>query len=253
MICTKGDGSFWCKSETMNSKSKFDLDNEYRSLLSSLMDEALEVYRQYEYEDFTCSVYSVSYKRSLNWFYEGPLPRFEEDSRGIKEQEKLRKGTKNYFEIYKENGRIKKVVSYCGGSLDVTYFAVYRGNKRFLLPFSDEWKGRYPTYVIVAEYDDGEIAKEYLVNNTQIVFWRYEKLSFSEYFVETINYVAEGRVPLLGFESFTFSLSEEPHFSGIKSFNWQEELACSKKGLPYSSMLPEHIVCTNGDGSFWCK
>ena len=226
----------------MPSESKFDLDKEYRSRLSSLMEEALEVYRQYEYDDFPEGGYSVSYKRNSNWFYESPLPRFEESSRGIKEHEKLRKGTKNYFEIYKENGRIMKVVSYCESSRDVTYFAVYRGNKRFLLPFSDEWKGRYPTYIIAAEFDEGEITKEYLVNDSQIVYRGYEKLTGSDYFVELINYVPNGKYPILGFESFTFSPSDEPHFSGKKAYYWDEEYSQSRNCLTYSSELPDHMI-----------
>ena len=78
----------------MNSISKFDLDNEYRSRLSFLKDEALDVFRQYEYDDFEDVDFPKSYKRNVDWFLEGPLHCFEESSRGIKEHEKLRKGTK---------------------------------------------------------------------------------------------------------------------------------------------------------------
>ena len=227
----------------MDKESKYDLDENYRIMLSDLISETLEVYRQYDYADFEEGNYSVSYKRGNDRFLEGPFPHIQEAKRGIKEHDKLRRGTKNYYSIYRENGRLKKAASYITGERDVTYFAVYRNDKRYLLPFSEEWKGRYPTYVIVAEYSESEIVREYLVMNGQIVYYGYYKLSPSEYSVEIINYVSNGKYPVLGYEEYRFS-DEGGICKETRSYLWHEEYSCSAKGLPYTPELPKHLVKT---------
>lgn len=227
-------------------KSKYDLDNEYRLMLKSLMEDAQAVCRQYEYGDFADGDYSVSYKRNKNWFLEGLVPRLRDEKQGVKERDKLRKGTKNYYAVYRdEQGLIKKAVSYVGGEADVTYFAVYKGNKRYLLPFSDDWQGRYPTYTIVAEYSGCEIIKEYMADDSQIVYYGYEKRSEEEYRVEVINYIPNGAYPVNAYEVFTVSLVNGIEYSDERSYSWYDEFNCQRKGLPYMQELPEHMIAAD--------
>ena len=84
----------------MNHRSKYDLTPEYRTKLVGLINDALDVYRQYEYAEYTDGAYSISYKRNRDWFLEGLLPRIQDEKRGVNEHEKLRKGTKNYYSIF---------------------------------------------------------------------------------------------------------------------------------------------------------
>lgn len=226
----------------MTDRSKYDLTPEYRTKLVGLINDALDVYRQYEYADFTDGDYSVSYKRNGDWFLEGLLPRIKNEKRGFIERDKLRKGTKNYCAIFRDDGIIRKIVSFIDGSLDVSYYAVYKGNRRYLLPFSDVWKGRYPTYIIVAEYGGEEIIREYMVQDAQIVFDSYVRIAPTEYQVERINYVPKGTYPVLGCDTLTVSAGSEAVFSEQKSYSWYDEFSCSKKGVPFSPDLPKCMM-----------
>lgn len=171
------------------------------------------------------------------------IPRLRDEKQGVKERDKLRKGTKNYYAVYRdEQGLIKKAVSYVGGEADVTYFAVYKGNKRYLLPFSDDWQGRYPTYTIVAEYSGGEIIREYMADDSQIVYYGYEKRSEEEYRVEVINYIPNGDYPVNAYEVFTVSLVNGIEYSDERSYSWYDEFNCQRKGLPYTQALPESMI-----------
>ena len=226
----------------MYMQSKYDLIPEYRTMLADLINDALDVYRQYEYSDFTDGDYSVSYKRTGDWFLEGPLPRIKDEERGFIERDKLRKGTKNYFAIFRDDGTIRKISSFVDGSLDVSYYAVYKENRRYLLPFSDVWKGRYPTYIIVAEYDGEEIIREYMILEAQIVYNSYVRITPTEYEVERINYAPKGTYPVLGCDTFIVSTGSEAVFSEQRSYSWHEEFSCSKKGIPFSPNLPECMM-----------
>lgn len=226
----------------MNHRSKYDLTPEYRTKLVGLINDALDVYRQYEYAEYTDGAYSISYKRNRDWFLEGLLPRIQDEKRGVNEHEKLRKGTKNYYSIFRDDGIIRKIASFVDGSLDVSYYAVYMGNRRYLLPFSDAWKGRYPTYIIVAEYDGGEIIREYMVMEAQIVFDSNVRIAPTEYQVERINYIPNGKCPVMWCDTFVVSAGSEVVFSERKSYSWYEEFSCSKKGIPFSPDLPECMM-----------
>ena len=227
----------------MSRKSSFDLDNEYRLMLKGLLDDALDTYSLYEYSDFTDRDFTVSYKRGDGWFLEGLISMLKDKKCGIKERNTLRKGTKNYHAIFRdENGLIRKVNKYVNGSVDVTFFAVYKENKRYLLPFSDKYKCRYPTYVIVTEYADRSIIREYMVESTQIVYTSYEKLSDNEYKVEEINYVPDGEYPVLECEIYVISVGLVAEYRDRKGYSWYDEFNCIKKGITYAAELPEHIV-----------
>lgn len=212
----------------MFDKSSYDLNNEYRSLMTALIKEATDVRDQYKYDDFPNEDYSVSYIKNDDWYLETDLKR-----KGIKEYNTLRKGTKNYRIIYRNQGIIKKIDIVDQGDKDVTYFAVYRNNKRYLLPFDEKYRTHYPTYVIVTEYRDDYIYREYMVNDAQIVFEQYSKISETEFSFIKINYIPNGKYPVngcsVGITNADYSYTIE------KSYCRYDEFNCIRKSIPFEN------------------
>ena len=222
-------------------KSQYDLDDIYRNQLISLMRDAASVARQYSYEDLEGCVGVESFMRNINWFLEGLLPKMERYNRGVREHQRLRGNCKNYYAIYRENGLLRKVICYVDGDKDMTFYVVYKGNRRYLLPFSDGSKTPYPFYTIVTEFAGNEVKREYLVHDNQIIYYAYNNHSNTQYKVEVINYVQGGKYPVLSYESGIIDVVNLAYKRDEKVYSWYQEYSCSKKDEPYTILLPEHM------------
>ena len=163
------------------------------------------------------------------------------NNKKIKERETLRKGSKNYFAIYRQEDQIKKVVSFVDGKEDVAYYAVYIDNKRYLIPFSDIYRNRYYTYIIVAEYNGDRIIREYMVNNVQIVFYEYDYLSDNKVSVKYINYIPKSRFPVN--HCIEGIISNGNSFIELTSYIGYDEYKCNEKKTNYENKnLPSFLV-----------
>ena len=67
---------------------------------------------------------------------------------------------------------------------------------RYLFPYSDGG-GFYPTHTYVTKYEDNCVVEEYMVNGSLIIHETYTKNSSGEIDYNYINYVSDGKYPVL--------------------------------------------------------
>jgi hypothetical protein len=141
----------------------------------------------------------------------------------IKEQLKLRSGSKNYLTIYNANDQLVKIDHFNNEKLDVVFLANYVADKRYLFPFFSDG-GSYPTYTYVTRYTSGIVSEEYMVNSGQIVYERYEKLNENEMDYLKINYVPAGKFKVLDYEKGIFGCSVPITYNQIEQKTWLDEI-----------------------------
>ena len=138
-----------------------------------------------------------------------------------KEAEKISRTCQYYNKIYRVDGKVAKVECYIGGHdrLSKTYIAYYEENTRYLFPLRGDRKDPVPRHIFVATVKDGNIHEEYHVDGKQII---YEKYGYSQkdrvdYYY--INYVPEGKEPILG-ETEGYFLRQSMDFVETYAFTW---------------------------------
>lgn len=228
-----------------NNRSDFDLNHHYKALLLSLIDETNDVYNQARLED--CNLYdnvTISYRRNVErWYMEGEIIKAQLKRTKIEEHERLRKGTKNYFAIYRHSGKILKVESFVNGEKDVTWHAFAHNNKRYLIPFDKDGKKKYG-YSIVSELSNGFIRSEYLVNDSQICYYEYNRISVTEVSVIYINYIPKSTYPVSYCDAGIVYDGEL--YSQQQEYIGYEEFKCKEKGVSYADIsIPDCIVRQN--------
>ena len=212
--------------------SKYDLTDDMKNYLITLMNETLEYKSTYRYEEYDISNADVVYVRNLldlsTGIDEGLAMLYKMQRYKIKEQKKLRAGTKNYNAKYYENGVLKKIDCFVNGSFDLQYMASYHGKKRYLIPFQENGNPDYThTHVLV---QDDDIVEEYEVNNAIIIYRRYFKVSESKYDYLCIYYIPKGQHPVNGCEIGSFEVTDKITYKEEQCFYWFMEVDALKKG-----------------------
>ena len=137
---------------------------------------------------------------------------------GLKESQKLRAGCKNYLQIFREHdGRILQIKSIKGGEVDCIHQACYEGDAMYLFPFS-KGGGYYPTYSYVSKSCGGFVQEEYMVDGKQIIYESYKEEGGKVKY-ESINYVVDGKVPLLSSQSGEFTF-DPLSYKILSEYSW---------------------------------
>lgn len=141
-------------------------------------------------------------------FSEGIFFSYERQKKGVKEQPKLRKGTKHYLRLVRKDGRLLRVDKYHDGEIDVVHLAQYVDGVRYLFPFQDGG-GYYPTYTYVTHWENQQPSMEFWVDGGQILRWTYDYREDGSVSVCYINAVPDGSVPILSRGSDVFIPGDE--------------------------------------------
>ena len=152
----------------------------------------------------------------------GFMARFIRQNKKVSEKQKIRKDSKNYFKIYKQNNIIKRVDKIINGKIDVIFIAYFDNNLRIYKPFSSSGNS-YPTYSYITEFANGEVSNEYMINNLQIVLEAYEKVKENIWNYLILNYVPSGKYPVLSLEKGVFSIDQNITYTNKHSEYWYEK------------------------------
>jgi hypothetical protein len=89
------------------------------------------------------------------------------------ETHKLRKGTKNYFRIVRQNGKIVRIDCFVDEKCDTILLLHYEGNKRFAFPYLENGEISQ-SYIQVQEYNDqNEVVNEILIRSRAVTYYTY--------------------------------------------------------------------------------
>jgi len=147
---------------------------------------------------------------------------FHKQKHKIKEQSKLRIGSKHYMRIISHNNRPVKIESFGNGKIDVVFLVCYENDKRYLFPFWTDGSS-YPTYTYVTRYKNGIVVEEYAVNSSQIVYEKYEKIDENKTLFTQVNYVPEGKSKVLSYEKGIFDHSSTITYSSMERTAWFDQ------------------------------
>lgn len=152
----------------------------------------------------------------------GLISEFHKQKYKIKEQSRLRNGSKHYLRIVSQNNRPAKIESFVNGDIDVVFLVCYENNKRYLFPFHATGDS-YLTYTHVARYVDDIVVEEYAVDSQQIVYEKYEKIDENQTLFLQINYVPTGKYKVLSYEKGVFDHSTTITYRSMERQSWFEQ------------------------------
>lgn len=171
-----------------------------KNYLKSLIQTSNNKFKQFKYieiNDDSCDIY---YMPTKNQNYIGLQLGLSEQARlmkyNIQESTKIRSNSKNYIKIYKKDNKILKIEKFNNGKFDCTYLACYENEYRYLFPYT-ETGHKYPTYLCVSRFENNKVAEEYMVQSNQIIYSKYGKQKDGKVNYYYINYVPEGKAPIL--------------------------------------------------------
>ena len=212
--------------------SKYDLADDVRNYLIDLFEETQAIIKENQFHSCDCSSAEITYARNINDFItgkcEGIDALYSVQKHKIKEQPKLRFGTKNYIKKYYQNGKVLKIDCYVDGIPDISFFAYYEGNRRYLFP-----SRAGGIYTIVSVYDGESVTEEYMVNESQIIYYGYNKADGGSIQRVYINYAPGGSYPILGCEIGIFVVSEQIEYKPISEYSWYSEFDAKRRNAEY--------------------
>ncbi|MBR4034077.1 MAG: hypothetical protein IKJ04_04655 [Clostridia bacterium] len=218
--------------------SKYDLTDNEKSYLIGLLNEARQIIKDYQYTDFDSSDSEIIYSRNnhdlTTAICDGLYAVYIMHMSGIKSRTTLRKGTKNYIKRYYKNGKVQQIDCYVDGKPDITYMAYYQENKRYLMPFYPDSKKPSIAYTCVTVYKNDFLTEEYMVNNSQIVYYRYDKMPDLFFRMLHINYAPEGTYPVICCELGMFRITDKLEYKTNSEYSWYSEFDAERKNIPFS-------------------
>ena len=173
-----------------------------KEYLRSLLEETEELAKTFDYSDVDVTDAEILYlaTKKHNWLglHEGIASLADMKAKRSKFSEKIRSSCGFYNKFFYIAGKLMKVESYVSGHdrMATWYKTIHIDNKRYLYPGGSNGENRFG-YIFVTEYRDGKVYEEYMVEGSQIVFWRYrysEDGTVESYF---INYVPTGKYPII--------------------------------------------------------
>lgn len=138
-----------------------------------------------------------------------------------REQSVLRKNSKTYRKIFRQNQHITKIESYVKEKLDVVFWALHQGEFCYLFPFSKEGFP-YPTYCYVTHSREDRVTEEYMVTSDQILYERYVPLNPTETMWEFVDYVPGGTHAVRSYAKGIFTQSDSLMLTMLEKSAWQE-------------------------------
>lgn len=216
-------------------ESAYDLQSDMKTYLLSLYDESIRFASSYVYTEIDHNCDDVVYLRnrhdSVTGRQDGLYSMYTMQKNKIKEQKTLRPNAQNYIKKYYADDLLKEIECFVEGRLDCRFIAVYRDNKRYLIPFS-ETGTHYPTYTYILETHDNYY-EEYMVSNSQIVYRRYTQLEENKYAYLYINYIPKGTYPINAIETGIFNVESQISYLREQYYSWYEEFDAKRKNKPY--------------------
>lgn len=216
--------------------SKYDLTSEMRSYMIELIQKTKELSASFTPIERDLSNTEIVYVRNRGELDagvgEGLAHLYTMQRYKIKEQKKLRAGTKHYYKKYYIDGSLEKIESYSDGNVALCYFALYHDNTRYLIPFWENNKP-YPYTYTYALKKDGDVTEEYTVQGSQIVYSCYRKINETCYDYLYINYVPNGTYPILGYETGVFDVTDTINFKQNYDYSWYMEFDADRKGMSF--------------------
>jgi hypothetical protein len=191
-----------------------------KSYLIKLNQKCNKLCSEIKYSILNKENYSVSYLptkgTSFLGYKRGFFEQFQLQTKGLKESEKIRTNCKSYLEIFRDKEkRVVQINSIKEGKIDCVHQAYYENDTMYLFPFS-ETGYTYPTYIYASKQTNSFVQEEYMVNKNQIIYEKYDrKKDYVKY--ESINYVINGKHPVLSNETGVFSFN--PFDYKIKSID----------------------------------
>ena len=158
-----------------------DFDRVY---LKQLHDDAVKMKEKTSFRKIMPEECDISYMRAMHRgahaLQSGLSNVYTRITYKMNERPTLRKGSKNYFILYRQNGKLVQTELYSDGERYFDFYQMrYEGNRRYSIPFCSydgvslsESYG--DIYVTVTEGDF--VTEEYQIQNSLIVYERYTKV-----------------------------------------------------------------------------
>ena len=198
-----------------------------KEYLRSLLEETEELAKTFDYSDVDVTNAEIRYlaTKKYNWLglHEGIASRSDIKAKRSKFSEKIHSNCRFYNKFFYIDGKLMKVEGYVDGHdrMSTWYKTFYIGNKRYLYPGGSNGENRFG-YIFVTEYRDGRVYEEYMVDKTQIVFWRYcysEEGAVESYF---INYVPTGKYPVISESEGIYDI-ESLEYKETYGYSWYQD------------------------------
>lgn len=177
-----------------------------REYLIELMKDAQEKFVHFSYVKSDVPNEKITYvctkKRNMMGILSGLSGLAEMKKYEVKEVFSIGSNCKYYNKFYKSNNGLIKIECFVGGrdDIDVIYIAHYDGNCRYLFPYLSDLSKAVGYYIVVTKYENGNAVEEYMVNNGQIVYEKYDYLGKNEVGYYCVNCVPNGKYQILGEE-----------------------------------------------------
>ena len=198
-----------------------------KAYLQMLLDTAHQKFHDFERAEPDTSCCAISYiptkKRNFMGLKDGISGLAEMRKYKVKETAAIRANSMYYQKLYKADGKVVKIDSFVAGHerLDVSYFAYYEGDDRYLFPYS-RFGTKSWTYMFVTRYKNGNVFEEYMVSGNQIVYEKYDYSNEGRAGYYAINYVPAGTHPVLTEESGCYLL-DTLEYMEEQCFTWDQE------------------------------
>ncbi|MDR2146484.1 MAG: hypothetical protein LBE91_08515 [Tannerella sp.] len=201
-----------------------DIDFKYLDSLIASVETKKKSFKFVEIDETNAEITYLRQPLSLGFevYKCGLAGEFHKQKHKIKEQSKLRSGSKHYLRIVNQNNQPVKIESFVHGKIDVVFLVCYENDKRYLFPFHAT-SGNYPTYTYVTRYMEGVVVEEYAVNSSQIVYEKYEKTEESKTQFSQVNYVPTGKCKVLSSEKGVFDHSSTITYSSMERQAWFDQ------------------------------
>lgn len=139
--------------------------------------------------------------------------------KGLKESKKIRANCKNYLKIYRNTeGMVLQIENYVNGRMDYLFQSHYADGLYYLFPYFSDGSF-YPTYSYVTRYTDNKVTEEYMVDGNQIIYESYSNETKMCVDYEYINYVKDGKYPILEKKRGIFRFNPL-RYESAESDNW---------------------------------
>lgn len=198
-----------------------------KDYLKNLIEETEQKFEEFTYPELDLSAASVTYtptkKRNFMGLKAGLDGLAEMKRYKVKESDKIRSNCMFYNKFFKVDGQVLKIDAFVAGHdrLTNSYIAYYEGNHRYLFPFYGRKKAT-GLYILVTHFEDGQVVEEYFVCRGQIVYERYDFSGEENVGYYCINYVPNGKYPVLG-ESKGYLLLDSLEYIQEESYAWYLE------------------------------
>lgn len=211
-----------------------DFDSAY---LRQLHDDAVKKKNNTKYRKIDPEECEISYMRAMHRgqhaLQSGLSSVYTRITYKMKEQPRLRKNSKNYFILYRRDGKLVQTELYSDGERYFDFYQMhYEGNKRYGIPFcSYDGVTLSESYgdIYVTKTEDGFVTEEYLIDGGTIVYERYKKVDDNrvDYYFIKYHTASDENSETKGlhdiYEGFITLDGERPEFHKTGGWSWYDD------------------------------